>query len=250
MAIRIALAAFALALSQPCCALGCTLVGYADDGRYIGGDLVAQIVRKADTIQIVRATGRHLVRRTYSDGMWYWRFGQTDVPAAQPDYTDEFVYELTVVETLKGGLDAAQDYYEQHPRAYAYGRQDLIESYRAKNPDFPEPTEHANALPAWAMASPGHDHYAFSGGAAEGAALGLGECRHGYILDVGDTFIALRDNMGRLYPPGGAFPLAVDTEFRLPNGHRDRGAFNLQSLIPISSDSDPLLVSLRQALAR
>src|SRR5262245_44583982 len=110
-------AASALALSNVIgSAEACSEPAYADDGRYIGGDLVTQIARKADTIQIVRAAARHIVRRTYSEDDRYLRFGEAKVPDTWPEYIDEFVYELSVVETLKGGAQAASEYYEHHPR--------------------------------------------------------------------------------------------------------------------------------------
>jgi hypothetical protein len=57
--------------------------------------------------------------------------------------------------------------------------------------------------------------------------------------------------MGRFYPAEGAFPLAIDVEFRLSQSRRsERFAFNLQSLVPIDGDADPFLTRVRQAMAQ
>jgi hypothetical protein len=42
----------------------CLPLLYRDPGQYVGGSLAEQIARKAVTIQIVRATGRHLADRS------------------------------------------------------------------------------------------------------------------------------------------------------------------------------------------
>lgn len=230
-------------------ASACSLPTYADDGRYVGGDLVAQIARKADTIQIVRATARHIVRRTYSEGDWYYRFGGTNVPDTWPEYIDEFVYELTVLETLKGGAQAAFDHYESDPRILAYGARELRGASRQES--LATERTSPNALPEGLLERPGHDGMAFTGGAQEGAGLGLGPCNGPYAIDVDQTFIALRDSMGRLYSGYGRWgpTLPIDVEFRSQSGKRERFAFNVQSLVPVEGDSDSFLTRLRDALA-
>ena len=233
-------------LSAP--ATACSLPEYEDNGRYVGGDLVSQIVSKADTIQIVRVTGRHVVSRTYSEGQWYLSTGETDVPEHQPEYIDQYVYELSVVEPLKGATDTASFLYEDHPRVLAYGATEVFEAY-GRETQASAVRAHPNRLPEWLTDRPGNEGTAFTGGAEVGAGLGLGECTGPYFLDVGQTFIALRDNIGRLYPASGAFPLRIDTEFR-SGGRRVRMSFNMQSLIPTTGDDDPFLMSLRQHLAQ
>ncbi|HYD86628.1 MAG TPA: hypothetical protein VEA80_04075 [Vitreimonas sp.] len=237
-------AAVTLAAVEP--AKACSLPAYEDDGRYVGGDLITQIARKADTIQIVRVTARHLVWRTYTEGEWYLRNGDTNVPDHEPEYVDQFVYALSVVETLKGATDTASFLYEQNPRILAYGATELFQAYGRQADAV---ASHPNRLPDWLPERPGDNGTAFTGGATQEAGLGLGECNGPYFVDVGQTFIALRDNIGRLYPSSGGFPLTIDAEFR-SRGLRERVSFNMQSLIPIRDNTDPLLTRLREALAQ
>lgn len=205
---------------------------------------------RASRIQFsfVRTTARRLVWRTYTEGEWYFQHGNTNVPDHEPEYIDQFVYELSVVETLKGAPDTASFLYNNHPRVLAYGAAELFQAY-ARPGQADAVALHPNRLPEWLPERPGNDGFAFTGGAAQGAGLGLGECNGPYMLDVGQTFIAFRDNIGRLYPASGAFPLSIDAEFR-SQGRWVRAGFNMQSLIPISDSTDPFLVQLRQALAQ
>jgi len=179
----------------------CTLVGYADSGRYVGGDLATQIARKADTIQLVRVTARHLYRRTYSEGESYLQFGPGEVPDNRPDFVNEYVYELAVVETLKGAAQAGSEYYENHPRILGYDAGEWRDFYRQHDATSLIP-ERFNALPDWLTTQPGHDGMAFTGGAEEGAGLGSGQCNGPYFIEVGQAFIVFRDSMGRLYQSG------------------------------------------------
>jgi hypothetical protein len=138
----------------------CSLQQFADNGRYVGGDLVVQAVRKADTIQIVRAESRRLFRRTYSDGQWFLQFGRNDVPEIMTEYVDEFVYEFVVVETIKGGPNINPDFYEQPPRIRAYGLPEWRDFYRRRNLDSTTDFR-PNALPEYVLITPGHDGYVF-----------------------------------------------------------------------------------------
>ncbi len=246
LSLVVTLFALATIVSPP--ANACSLPRYQDNGRYVGGDLVSQIASKADTIQIVRVTGRHIVSRSYSEGQWYLSTGETNVPEHQPEYVDQFVLELSVVETLKGATDTASFLYEDHPRVLAYGATEIFEAYRG-NTEAGAVRLHPNRLPDWLPERPGDDGMAFTGGAEAGAGLGLGECTGPYFLDVGQTFIALRDNIGRLYPASGGYPLRIDTEFR-SRERRERMSFNMQSLIPTSGADDPFLTRLRERLAQ
>lgn len=236
--------AFTLMVAEP--AMACSLVSFADNGRYRGGDLVSQISAKADTIQIVRVTAKHLVRRTYTRGDWYLEFGDLDVPDHRPPFIDEFVFELSVVETLKNETPAGGVVYENSLRILGYDGSALGRSLSDASAAI-DTESHPNSLPIWLLDRPGDDGYAFIG-AAEGRGLGGGECASPYLLDVGQTLVALRDSMGRLYPASGTFPLAIDVEFVTERRRRERFAFNMQSLIPVSGPDDPFLTRLRQAL--
>lgn len=229
-------------------AAACTLVGYADSGRYVGGDLATQIARKADTIQVVRVTARRLYRRTYSEGEWYLQFGQGDAPDNRPEFVNEYVYELAVAETLKGAAQAGSEYYENHPRILAYDAGEWRAFFIQHRAAAVIP-EIFNALPDWLTTQPGHEGYAFTGGAAEGAGLGGGECNGPYFMEVGQTFVVFRDSMGRLYQSGmmASNRLSIDAEFRTEHGRHERLSFSLQALIPIHDD-DPFVARLRSAL--
>src|SRR5262249_50616296 len=152
-----------------------TLIGYADSGRYVGGDLATQVARKADTIQVVRIAARHLYRRTYSEGESYLQVGPGQAPDNRPDFVNEYVYELAVVETLKGAAQAGSEYYENHPRILAYDAGEWRDFARQHNATWLVP-ETFNELPGWLTTQPGHDGMAFTGGAEEGAGLGSGQC--------------------------------------------------------------------------
>lgn len=236
--------AFTLMAAEP--AAACSLVSYTNNGRYIGGDLTSQISTKADTIQIVRVTAKHLIRRTYSRGEWYLNFGDFDVPNDRPEFTDEFVFELSVVETLKDGPRPEEFLYESSPRILGYDRSALRDLIADASEDV-DAQSHPNSLPIWLLDRPGDDGYAFIG-AAEGSGLGGGECFSPYMLDVGQTLVALRDSMGRLYPAVGAFPLEIDVEFATGQRRNRRFALNMQSLVPVSGLDDPFVARLREAL--
>jgi hypothetical protein len=221
----------------------CSLIAFDDDGRYVGGDLVSQIAAKADTIQIVRVAARHILRRTYSKGDWYLQFGNLDTPKNEPEFVDEYAFELSVVETLRAKTPARAGYYENHPRIRGYDATELLEASSNGRTVRPPP----NQLPVWAFDHPGHDRMVFIG-ASESAGLGLGECSSPYFLSLGQKLVALRDSMGRLYPMIGAFPLTIDAEFR-QNQRKVRVPFNMQSLVPIDGANDIFLLKLRQALS-
>lgn len=237
--------AIALALSAGS-ADACRLIQYADDGRYVGGDLTAQMARKADTIQIMRATARHVVTRTYTLGDWYLNFGNTNAPGWEPEFVDAFVYELSVVETLKGREPPADDpVYEHRPRILAYGAGEFRRNASDAGTPFDGPFD---ALPDGLLDRPGHDGHVFRT-AREHNDILFGDCDQPYIIDIGQTFVALRDSVGRLYPADAGFPLEIDVEFGTKDGPPKRFSFNMQSLVPITGEQDPYLMRLRRALA-
>jgi len=204
--------------------------------------LLAQATAKADTIQIVRVSAKHLVSRTYTEGDWYLQFGDTNVPAGSPEFIDEFVFELEPIETLKVSSVGPDYVYENNLRIRGYGPEALGSFGEDTQGEF-----HPNALPDWLLDRPGDDGYAFIG-ASKDAGLGGGECFSPYVLDVGQTLVAFRDSLGRLYPALGAFPLEIKVEFR---AGRQKRRFNLsmQSLVPIAGPDDAFVAHLRQALA-
>lgn len=225
--------------------VACSLVQHADNGRYLGGGLVAQISAKAELIQIVRVRAKHVVTRTYSLGSWYLDTGETDVPDGYPDYVDQFVFELEIVDTLKGELDGPAWAIERNPRILGYDHS-LFGS--GAYPVAPSSSMHPNRLPDWLFDRPGDQGYAFIG-ANENSGLGGGECAAPYFLEVGQTLVALRRSDGRLYPTNSAFPLEIDTEFAIGEGRQRRGHLNMQSLIPIIGSDDSFVVRLREAIA-
>ncbi|WP_374596546.1 hypothetical protein [Brevundimonas sp.] len=221
----------------------CSLASFSDNGRYIGGGLATQIASKSNTIQIVSVKARYLVHRTFTQGEWYLSEGSTEVPEGHPDFTDVFAFELEPVETLKMGGDPSNFVYENELRIAGYDPG----VFGTSSPSERQ-ISHPNGLPDWLLERPGNGGYAFHGASAS-SGLGGGECNAPYFLEVGQTLVALRDSLGRLYPMDGAFPLEIDTQFLLENGRRERLSLRMQSLIPISGPNDPFLVSLREALA-
>jgi len=243
MAMRVALSLAVGAAVAGGTADACSLVSYADNGRYVGGDLLAQVTAKADTIQIVRVSAKHLVSRTYTEGDWYLRFGDRNVPADFPEYIDEFVFELDPVETLKIGSAASDPVYENHLRIRGYGP----EALRGFGGEEAQSDLRPNALPEWLLERPGNDGHAFIG-ASDDAGLGGGGCFSPYVLEVGQTLVAFRDSLGRLYPASGAFPLEIEVEFRAGRQKR-RFNLNMQSLVPVTGPEDAFVAQLRRALS-
>lgn len=237
----VALAWSALAASGSGSATACSLAKFGDNGRYIGGDLPTQIATNANTIQVVKVTAKYLVRRTYSEGDWYLQSGDTDVPEGYPEYTDEFVFKLEPVETLKAGQPVPDYLQDGDLRIRGFSPAVLPETMP------PASRSTINDLPDWLPDRPGDEGYVFIG-ASEESGLGGGECARPYVLEVGQTLLALRDSIGRLYPASGAFPLKIETEF-LAGRRRERLTLNMQSLIPINGPEDAFVARLRQALA-
>lgn len=229
-------------LAEPVAA--CSLVRHADNGRYVGGGLVTQISAKAELIQIVRVRAKHVVTRTYSLGSWYLDTGETDVPDGYPEYVDQFVFELEVVDTLKGELEGPLWAIERNPRILGY---DLMVFGSGAYPVTPSSGMHPNRLPDWLFERPGDEGYAFIG-ANENSGLGSGECASPYFLEVGETLVALRRSDGRLYPTNSSFPLEIDVEFATGERRRARQHLNMQSLIPITGTDDPFVGRLREAI--
>ena len=224
-------------------ASACSLVRFRDNGRYVGGDLTTQIAAKADTIQIVTVSARHLVRRTYTQGEWYLHFGDTEVPEDRPEFVDEFVFALEPTEALKFTRDEAFPIYEENLRIAAFDPAVFGDAVD----ETPEDAGHFNSLPAWLLDRPGDGRYAFMGASPDGG-FG-GQCNAPYVLEVGQTLVALRDSMGRLYPASGAFPLEIDVEFSTEQRQTERWGMRMQSLIPINGPDDPFVMRLRAALA-
>ena len=228
-------------------ASACSLVRHSDNGRYLGGDLITQIGAKAEVIQVVRVRAKHIVTRTYSLGSWYLDTGEMDVPDRYPEYVDQFVFELEVIDTLKGTLASEPWLVDKAPRVLGY--ETTVFGSGAYPVPPPEGAPHPNRLPDWLFDGPAVAGYAFIG-ADDNAGLSGGECASPYFLEVGQTLIALRRSDGRLYPAGGGFPLEIDVDFANERGRRERGHLNMQSLIPITGSDDPLLDRLRQATVR
>lgn len=229
-----------LALSQP--AKACSLVSYADNGHYVGGDLTAQIAAKAEMIQIVRVTAKYLVSRTYSEGAWYLNFGNLKVPSSYPEYTDEFVFKLEPVETLKAGRPVPDYLQDGDLRVRGFSSEALPEAVRPIN------WSNLNSLPDWLPDRPADGGYAFIS-ASQDASLGGGECARPYVLEIGQTLLAFRNSTGDLYPASGAFPLEIDVEFLTGDSKRARWSLNMQSLVPINDPDDAFVARLRQAIA-
>lgn len=221
----------------------CETTHFQNDGRYAGGDLPTQIAAKANTIQIVRVKAKRLVSRTYAEGEWYLTFGDTNVPEGTPEFLDQLVFELEPLETLKGGGDTLGLVYGQPLRVRGFGPEVVDRGVHENG----ENARHPNALPVWLPDRPGNGGYPFAG-ASEYADLGGGDCNAPYVLEVGQTLLALRDSDGRLYS-GSGFPLEIDVEFLIGDRKTDQWSLSMQSLIPINVPEDAFVARLRQALA-
>lgn len=217
----------------------CEYQRFPDNGRYVGGNLISQIARKADTIQIVVVTEQYLVNRSYTRGWWFMNWGSTDVPPEFPAYSDEFAFGLEVTETLKMEADPDRFPYQSGIRVHGSDTNGWDEEIDPRSENF----LHPNHLPSWFLERPGNNGYAFVAESWYDR-----DCAIGYVLEVGQQFIALRDSSGRLYPASGAFPLEIDVEFGSRSGRPEQFPLNMQSLIPISGPDDPLVTSLRAAI--
>ncbi|MBX9575145.1 MAG: hypothetical protein K2X07_05860 [Caulobacteraceae bacterium] len=226
-------------------ARACSKQHYSDDGRYVGGNLIAQVVGQAELIQLVRVTQKRIVTRSYTLGDWYLQFGDTEMPAGMPEYIDHFVFTLEAVNTFKGELVAEPWLIEDPLRVVGYDFSPLADE---ASPGLLEERPHPNSLPEWVFERPASQGFAFSP-ASEGAGLGLGECSPPYFMEVDQLFVALRRSDGRLYPASGAFPLEIEVELSTGGGGRRRETLVMQSLIPVSSPDDPLVANVRRALA-
>lgn len=238
-----AIAMMAAAIPEP--ARACSLQQYVDNGRYVGGGLIAQAAEKADLIQLVRVTQKRIVTRNYTLGGWYLQFGDTEMPAGQPEYVDHFVFTLESFDTLKGELEPEPWLLEDPIRVVGY---DFSLFGGAAYPVPLEGRGHPNSLPEWLFERPADDGFAFIP-ASEDAGLGGGECASPYFLEVGQLFVALRMSDGRLYPSGGGFPLEVAVELSTEGGGRRRETLIMQSLIPVGSVDDPIVLGFKQAIA-
>ncbi|WP_370238451.1 hypothetical protein [Brevundimonas sp.] len=217
----------------------CEYRRFPDNGRYVGGNLISQIARKADTIQIVIVAEQYLVNRRYTRGWWFGNYGTTDVPPEVPAYSDDFVFGLEVTETLKMEADPNRFPYEAGIRVYGSDTREWDDEIDPRSENF----LHPNHLPPWFLERPGNNGYAFVAESWYNR-----DCATGYVLEVGQQFIALRDSSGRLYPASGAFPLEIDVEFGARSRRPEQFPLNMQSLIPISGPDDPLVTSLRAAI--
>jgi len=224
-------------------AAACSRQKFADNGRYIGGDALTQAAHKADGIQVVKVAAKHLVSRTYTAGRWFLDFGDHELPADYPEYTDQFVFELEPVETLKLSDHASTPFYDVNLRILGFGPAELDRF----GPEVLQGELHPNALPQWFLERPANDGYAYSG-ASEYAGLGSGECHSPYVLEVGQTLVAFRNTNGNLYPISGAFPLEIEVEFGL-GGRTERLNAPMQALVPVSGSDDPIVARLRAALS-
>ncbi|MBO9502691.1 hypothetical protein [Brevundimonas sp. A19_0] len=220
-------------------AAACEFRRFPDNGRYVGGNLISQIARKADTIQIVIVAEQYLVTRDYTRGRWFLDSGTTDVPPEVPAYRDYFAFGLQVTETLKMEADPDRFPYQSGIRVHGFDTNGWDEEIDPRSENF----LHPNHLPSWFLERPGNNGYAFFAESWYDR-----DCATGYVLEVGQQFIALRDSSGRLYPASGAFPLEIDVEFGSRSGRPEQFPLNMQSLIPISGPDDPIVTSLRAAI--
>jgi hypothetical protein len=230
-----AIAGIGVAGSSP--AAACEFHRFPDNGRYVGGDPISQIARKANTIQIVTVAEQYLVSRAYTRGGWFLDHGNTNVPPEFPEYWDYFAFRLDVLETLK--IEADDFPYDSVLRLEA---SDTARWNKFVDHDSEE-ILHPNQLPEWFLERPGDNGYAFVAEKWHGQ-----DCATGYVLEVGQQFVALRDSSGRLYSASGARALELDVEFGSRSRRPEQFPLNMQSLIPISGPDDPIVTSLRAAI--
>lgn len=259
------MATLALALTaQPVEA--CVPATFSDAGRYIGGDLPTQIASKAATIQVVRATGRHLISRTDNMAERFavtgeWPNESEYAPAwAEGRYRETYVYEFRVVETLKGGAFRpsgwdhadilrirARPFEEEHSsdiRA-AYQRPWIFPLSRLDAPGDP----FADRPPGAQRPASESTYASFPLDLAP--AGGGDDCVPEFRLAIGDSYLVLRDEDGRPYfarnedyrRVGG---LPIEAQFGdNPGTHI---TFYAPALVRIDGPRDPYLARVRAAL--
>ncbi len=202
--IVLALAAFVVASGE---ARACTPIRYADDGHYVGGDLVEQVAEKAHTIQIVHARARHLLTRhfTRTESLW-WNGRPTE--RRGPSHRDIYVFELEVEETLKGG-----DFGTPQTQA-----REILVRARDERTD-PHLWISYNYMLAMMMERPGHDGMFLEIAAVDPEQGGAGSCYSPLSMRVGHRYLILRDERGVVQSPtlvDGEWQnrLSVDVVFR------------------------------------
>jgi hypothetical protein len=244
----------------------CLPIAYSDHGRYVGGDLAEQIARKAATIQIVRATERHLLSRTdrsaeafYTRGEWPDE-SQYEPMWAPGRYRYVYVYVFEVVETLKGGefqrdvvdqslLRIMSEPMEEERSRDIRGVFQRPWIFPLSRLDFPGARLDRDVPPGATIRNRGPPTYAALPMDYRPAGQG-GGCTGEFRLAIGETYVVLRDEHGRPYfadwsEPGGGLP--IEAKF----GDRTEGwemTFNAPALVRIVGADDPYLIRLRAAL--
>lgn len=216
--------------SQP--ASACIPLVYADAVRYHGGDLPEQIARNAPTIQIVEASARHLLTRHYTRAERFWETGYW---RGRERHRDVYVFELQVVETLKGGENSDVPI---RARALDLG-------------DDPHLWDSLGAMVQLVLSEPAPENRVIDPVAVD--PYSETSCDSAVALRLGARYIVLRDERGNILIPRrqdsewrNFLPLAAETV----GGPRQQITLRPPGIVEISPATDEFVARIRMALVQ
>jgi hypothetical protein len=225
-------------------ARGCTPVRWPDNGRYVGGDLAAQIAANAGTIQLVRARERHLLARFDSRVEYLQRFGEwpeEQIGTPSTRYRQVYLYLFDVVETLKG-QDVFDDFYSSGPLRIA--------AYASEDERVPGAREWASRpwIETSLLSAPGIGR--FVGLPAPQPAETPSICEPHVAVELGAYYVVLRSENGRVYfrrDGGDEGGLPINVAF---GRSTESFAIDAPAIARVSGADDPYVTALRSALER
>jgi len=263
-ALGIAISALAVFVTS---ADACIPLVLRDQGRYVGGDLAEQIARKAATIQIVRATERHLLSRTdrsaeafYASGEWPDE-SEYEPMWAPGRYRYVYVYVFEVIETLKGG-EFQRDVVDQGllrimseplEEEHSSDIRDVFERpwiFPLSRLDVPGARLDPDVPPGATIRNRGALKYAALPMDYRPAGQG-GDCTGEFRLAIGDTYVVLRNEHGRPYFAGAGPELGggLPIEAQFGDGTAtQKMTLHAPALVRLSGPDDQYLIRLRDAL--
>lgn len=221
--------------------MACSLApAFHDGGRYVGGDLAAQIADRANTIQLVRAVHRMPIGEERGGSLGS---GRSEVV---------FAFQFHVIETL------AHRESGREPRIPGAFSLDAFE--RRYSRPTPDGYRTIDEVEVWlipdALDRPGSQQGYSQLSAPTPVRLSGGSCGWPMRVALGEEFVVLRDSSGDLYgfdhigaakQTQSSEPLLIDFAYSPERRTIDRrGA---PPLIRVEGRADPAYVRIRAALA-